>query len=114
MDGFADSKAHRFYVMIYFVLSSHQEGLEENHAFPQVIRSVALEMDSCSPWTISESSRVGRCSFWMYLQLASVPFIHQRMQGEWNTPRIYSESLVSMCQGSHCSLAEQISGVSQP
>lgn len=87
MDGFADSKAGHFYVVIYFVFSSHQEGLEANHAFPPGSHSVALEMDTCSPWTLSECSRVGGCSFWMYLHLANVSFIHQQMQGAWNTPR---------------------------
>lgn len=90
MDGLADSKAGHFYVVIDFVISSHQEGLEANRAFPPGSHSVALEMDTCSPWALSERSRVGGCSFWMSLHLASVPFIHQRTQGAWNTLRICS------------------------
>ena len=78
--------------------------------FYQTLSPVVLEMDTCSPWIISRHCRAYWCSFWMSHPLASTHFIYQQKQGQQSTLRSCPNSVcVSICQGSHYSLAVHIS-----
>lgn len=109
MDAFSDSKAGRFYVVIDFVISSHQEGLEANHAFPALILWLwrwTLVLPGPFPSAPGLADVLSGCTFTWQVFPSSIK--ECRAHGTpWGSA--LTESLRSVFQGSHSSLAEQIS-----